>query len=77
MDSVKAKFRFDAKTTFGYGGSQIKLSAVYSKEGENADFATATPSGNFEMHIADGVPAADFFAPGDEYYITITKAPKV
>jgi len=76
MDSVKAKFRFYSKTTYGFGGSQIKLNAVHGGAGENADFCTATPTGSFEMQLSPGVRAADFFEPGEEYYFEITKAPK-
>lgn len=55
---------------------KVKFGAVYGKEGENADFANATPSGECWMQIDAGRPAAEFFEPGKSYYVTFTEAPK-
>jgi len=66
---VKAKFRCTSVTDFGTNKS-AKLSAVYSTTGENADFAKATPYGELTINIDGGVPAAKYFAPGKEYYLT-------
>lgn len=53
---------------------KVRLGAVYGKEGENKDFADATPSGECWMQISDGRPALDFFKPGKRYYVTFTEA---
>jgi len=54
---------------------KVKLGAIYGKEGENKDFADATPSGECWMQISDGRPAAEYFKPGKKYYVTFTEAP--
>jgi hypothetical protein len=48
---------------------------VYDKEGENADFAKATPSGMVEMRIDKDVAASEFFEPTKRYYLTFEEAP--
>lgn len=54
---------------------KVQLGAVYGTEGENKDFADATPSGECWMQINDGRPALAFFEPGKKYYVTFTEAP--
>lgn len=73
MDSVKAKFRCNSVTDFG-GAKQAIMGAVYSQTGENADFAKAIPYGELKINIDSGVPASNFFVPGEEYYLTFEKA---
>lgn len=73
MDAVKAKFVCNSVENYQYG-KRAKLSAVYGKEGENYDFAKATPSGQLEIQIDNDVPASTFFEPGQSYYLTFTKA---
>lgn len=81
LTAVRAKMTCNATETTRYGafaGQQshkVKLGAVYSNEGENKDFADATPSGECWMQISDGRPAAAFFKPGKKYYVTFTEAP--
>lgn len=58
-----------------YVQHKVNLGAIYGKEGENKDFADATPSGACWMQISDGRPALDFFKPGKRYYVTFTEAP--
>ena len=72
---VVAKFRCRSITDFGTQ-KQAQFDAVYSSEGENADFAKATPYGDLKINIDSGVPASDFFKPGEEYYLTFEKAQK-
>lgn len=60
-------------TDFGTNKS-AKFSAVYGTEGENADFAKATPSGDLTINIDSGVPASSFFSPGKQYYLTFEAA---
>lgn len=68
MPDVKAKFRCNSVTDYG-SAKEAKLSAVYSSQGENADFAKATPSGDLTIRIDAGVPASELFQPGKEYYL--------
>lgn len=58
-----------------YKQHRVQLGAVCGKDGENAAFTDATPSGECWMSIADGRPAFDFFKPGKKYYVTFTEAP--
>ncbi len=80
IDSVVAKMRCHntqtEKCNPTYKTHKVNLGAVCGKEGENKDFSDATPSGACWMQISDGRPAADFFEPGADYYVTFTKAPK-
>lgn len=75
--SLRAKFRVNSVTDFGYNSKQVKLSAVYSndKNTEDNQFSSATPSGSLEMMITSPI-AQDFFAAGDEVYMDFTKIPK-
>lgn len=75
LTSVRAKFRCDVVTHHSGGNKGIQMQAEYSKDGENKDFVDSTPSGRFEMQIATGKPAGEFFQPGKKYYLTFTEAP--
>lgn len=74
-EAIRARFHCNSITDFQYV-KQTELTAVYGKEGENADFAKATPSGSIKIGIDKETPAADFFEPGEEYYVTFTKVEK-
>lgn len=82
MDAVVAKMQVQTieDTRWGKGEGQLNhkvtLGAVYGTEGENKDFADATPSGACWMNISHGRPALDFFEPGAKYYVTFTRAPE-
>lgn len=65
---IKAKFHCGSVTDNGYG-TNASLSAVYGKEGENADFAKATPSGSIQINIDNETPAHGFFKPRKNYYV--------
>lgn len=54
---------------------KVRLGAVFGKDGENKDFADATPSGECWMQISPGRAAQTFFQPGKKYYVTFTEAP--
>ena len=75
MQKVKAKFRCNSITDFGFSKS-VKFSAIYGKEGENADFSKATPSGQIEMMIDNETKAADLFQPQKDYYLTFEAVPE-
>lgn len=74
---AKMKCHEASVTTFSetYKQNKIKMGAVCGRDGENADFTKLTPSGELWMNIQDGAPAADFFKPGKNYYVTFTEAP--
>lgn len=80
LNAVVAKMQCSMIESQDYGGTKplhkVSLGAIYGTEGENKDFADATPSGQCWMQISDGRPAKDFFKPGEQYYVTFTKAPK-
>lgn len=81
MDAVVAKMQcssVESKHHQGFPAPQHKVSlgAVYGKEGENKDFADATPSGECWMNISHGRRALEFFKPGKKYYVTFTEAPE-
>ena len=74
MKTVRAKFHCHQDVP-GYGDQTVvHMHAVYSGEGENADFAKASPSGSFTIAIDGGMPAAGFFEQGKPYYLDITAA---
>ncbi len=73
--SVKAKFTCNSIVDNPWGGKTAHFNAVYGQEGENKDYADATPSGNLSLVISDGRPAAEYFQQGENYYLTIEKAP--
>ena len=66
--SVRAKMKVTAIENYEWG-SKVRLGAVYGQDGENKDFADATPSGECWMQITNGRPAADHFVVGKEYYV--------
>jgi hypothetical protein len=77
--TVKAKFKCDSviDTNFGtnYSTRTVKFRAIYGKEGENASFSKATPSGELSMNIDKETLAYDEFKPGKEYYLTFDEVP--
>ncbi len=72
---IKAKFMCNTITLNGYGSSAA-LTAVYGKEGENADYAKATPCGTLQLSIDNDTPAADFFKPRKAYYVYFEEVPE-
>lgn len=74
-DRIKAKFVCNSITDNGWNKS-ANLTAVYGKEGENSDFAKATPSGNLTISIDKDTPASDFFEPQSSYYLYFEPVPK-
>lgn len=81
INAVVAKMSVNSVDTSQWGPEEshktikVNLGAIYGKEGENKDFADATPSGQCWMNINSGRPAAEFFKPGKKYYVTFTEAP--
>jgi hypothetical protein len=55
------------------GSKTAHLYAVYSEDGENKDFAKATPGGNLSINIDNETAASGFFEQGKDYYLTFTE----
>jgi hypothetical protein len=75
---VRAKMVCNRMVIEDYGSAKyhkVHLGAVYGKEGENAGFAKATPSGECWLQIDADMPAAEWFKPNKRYYLTFTEAP--
>jgi hypothetical protein len=70
---VKAKFRCYSVIPNGYN-TAYHFHAVYGTEGENADYAKATPSGSLSMNVDNDTKASDLFEAGQDYYLTFEKA---
>lgn len=79
MDAVRAKMIVNRTELSDHGGTyqyrKVHMGAVYGKEGENAGYAKATPSGECWLQIDAGMPANEFFKPGKKYYLTFEEAP--
>jgi hypothetical protein len=72
---MRAKFKCDSITEYGYGNKEAKLSAVYEDGSqENNQFAEATPSGNLTINIDKNAVAKDFLVAGKDYYIDFKEA---
>lgn len=69
---VRAKFVVDSVTQQNGGGVKVELKPVTSGSEENKSFWKYTPSGKLEMWMTAGIPAADAFEPGQEFYIDFT-----
>lgn len=82
---IRAKFRCNHATVMEFpthagGGIQknkkFNFSAIYGKDGENASFSKATPTGTLEITVDEGTAAFTEWVPGNEYYIDFTPVPK-
>ena len=67
----------DTKHQGEYADRIVKFSAIYGREGENADYSKATPWGELNIKIDQSTPAYDAFVPGKDYYLTFEEAPTV
>lgn len=72
--NVRAKFYVYSVTRITGGNVSVLLQPVTSGSEENKDFWKYTPSGKLEMSMNAGVPAADAFEPGQEYYLDFSLA---
>jgi len=75
MTKVRAKFSCNSVDHFPFGYKTARFSAIYSEKGENKDFTESTPSGTLEISISGKTKAANFFEPGNLYYLDFTEAP--
>jgi hypothetical protein len=71
--SVKAKFQCNSIVDIGHAIT-ARFNAVYGTEGENADYAKATPCGNIDITIDKETKASQEFERGKNYYITFEEA---
>lgn len=74
---VKAKVTCD-EVTHNQFQTIPHMRPVYSSNGENASYNTATPSGDLKLVVSKDSEAgkSNFFEPGAEYYVTFQKIPK-
>jgi hypothetical protein len=75
MDKVVCKFKVTAVSAFEGDCGEVKLQAVKKSETDNQDWSKWTPSGEMRMSITN-LPALQFFSPGEEIDIVLTKAKK-
>lgn len=68
VESIEARINWQQKEV-----RTVKLSPVSGKEGENAKFWEATPSGAIELGCAN-LEAVEKFELGREYYVDFTPA---
>lgn len=73
--TVKAKFYVQSVKNFT-NGKEVEMNAVYGSQGENADFAKATPNGSLKIFVDNSTAATEFFVPGEDYYLTFEKSEK-
>jgi hypothetical protein len=71
--TIRAKFICNSVTDNGHNKS-ANLSAVYGKEGENADYSRYTPAGALNITIDQDTKAAEFFKPKQSYWLDFTLA---
>lgn len=76
ITQVRAKFKCNSIEHLEGGNKTLKMYAVMDGDGENGDFNKYTPNGNIEMWVSPETKAAEYFKPGEEYYLDFTKASK-
>jgi hypothetical protein len=76
--SVRAKFIVTKVEFYSASSRRIVMKPVYSEDPnhENKQFWDATPSGELTM-VIQNPRAAEFFTPGQEYYIDFTHPSKM
>ena len=84
LAAVRAYFKCNSRETKVFGPvppykpqHKVTFGAMHGdRTGSlSKDYCDATPVGEIWMNITDGYPAADFFKPGKNYFITFTEAP--
>lgn len=74
MSNIIAKFKCDnVEDHPDCQQKTIALSAVTSGSEENKSFSKYTPSGLLYLSVSYETTAVDFFVPGEEYYLNISK----
>jgi len=74
MVEVLAKFRCNGATPTDGEQTNVNLGAVTDGCEENKSFSRWTPAGTVSLVISNETPAAEFFKPGKEYYLTFKEA---
>lgn len=80
--TTRCKFHCASIETLEFGGTWVNLNAVYPNaqdgysHGEDHAFFNATPQGTLRMLIQNPL-GAELFQPGEDFYLDITKAPKL
>lgn len=71
-EKIRAKFHCNSVTDNGHNKS-ANLTAVYGKEGENADYSKYTPFGSLAITIDKDTKASEFFEPLKDYWLDFTR----
>lgn len=74
MDKIRAKFLVVKVEDNEHGQQVATANAIFGQSGENADFAKATPAGNFSLTI-DNPDAKGLFKEGMEVFATFSGKP--
>lgn len=75
MSTIRAKFKCNSVTDNGVNKS-ANLTAVYGKEGENADYSKYTPFGSLAITIDNETKASEFFKPQEDYWLDFSRVEK-
>lgn len=71
---VRAKFYVYSVTKITCGNVTVQLKPVINGSEENKSFWKYTPAGSIEMQMTAGIPAAEQFEAGQEFYVDFTPA---
>jgi hypothetical protein len=75
VSRVWGKFQTTCVAPVPGGQVFIQMHAIYETDpnSPNKAFTDATPSGNFQLWVKEGYPAAKFFKPGQRYILAIVE----
>lgn len=72
--TVKAKFKCISSEPQEGDQTMVKFTAVVDGCEENKSFSRWTPYGTTDLLISNETPAASYFKPEKEYYLTFEEA---
>lgn len=74
-NSIRSKFQCqNAIHSADSQQTEVSLFPVVDGSEENKSFAKYTPAGNVNLTISDETKAANYFNPGDEFFVDFTRA---
>lgn len=73
MPKFRAKFRVESSEVNDQQQQVLLARAIYGTEGENADYAKATPWGELRINIDPSTDAHGMLEPGNDIYIDVIK----
>jgi hypothetical protein len=71
--NVIAKFKCDSLEKVEGDQTAMRAQPVTDGSEENKSFSRWTPAGRLELLISNETEAINFFVPGEEFYITLSK----